>query len=275
MSVNNYKIPNIIHFIHISGYRKFSFCNMLAVLSAYKKQNPEKLYLYYTEEENDNRWWNITKNYVTLVKIEPIREFKGIRLNYPQYQADIIRLQKLVEMGGIYLDTDILTLKSYDPLRTYDCVLGGEGYLDHVEGLNTNDLSKIGSISNAVIMAEPNNRFIKEWLDIMPSKFNHSVWAYHAVVLPKEMISEDKTLFHLEKVESFIPFDFRNPYIFDEVGEEISIKLSEKLRDSYCFHLWETIWRENFLNRIDEDYLEKSSSLFADLFKKYLKYIDE
>ena len=211
MTENKYLIPNIIHFIHISGYRQFSFCNMLAVLSAHRVQKPDKLYLYYTDEETDNRWWNIAKEYATLVKINPLTEFQGVKLDYPQYQADVIRLQKLVELGGIYLDTDILTLKSFDPLRHHSCVMGGEGYNGHVEGLNTNDLDKIGSISNAVIMAEPNHRFTKKWLELLPSKFKHSIWAYHAVVLPLEMVKEDHTLYHVEPVESFIPFDFRNP----------------------------------------------------------------
>ncbi len=264
-------IPNIIHFIHIYKSRSFRLWNYLAVLSAYTHQKPDVIYLYYTVHETDNIWWTAVQELVTLVKIDDVKEYLGVKLDCPQYQADVVRLQKLIEKGGIYLDTDILTLKSYDPLRKFECVLGGEGYKGHVWGLHTADLNKIGSISNAVILVAPNHRFIKRWLEVFPQKFKAKSWAYHAVILPLEMVREDSTWFHVEPVESFIPFDFRRRYVFEEVTNPKREKHLATLKDSYCFHFWENIWRnDGTLTRITSQYLETSTSVFAAICVQYL-----
>jgi hypothetical protein len=242
-------IPNIIHFMYFTGpgSREFSFINYLAVRSAFDVQKPDVIYFYYDVEPVNNIHWNNMKQYVTMVKIDKLLEFRGVRIDYPQYQADVVRLQKLLEVGGIYLDTDILTIKPFSNLLEQHCVLGAEGYRDNVSDLHTCDVLKIGSVSNAVIMAEPNSRFIKDWLDRLPEALMTNIWAYHAVVLPYQMYVEDPSYFNLQKVESFIPFDFRNNYIFEINGGEIH---KDRLRDSYTVHMWETIW-QNELNKID------------------------
>ncbi len=273
-SSSAYLIPNIVHFIHIYIHRSFSLWNYLAVLSVYTHQKPDIIYLYYTVHEKNNVWWTAVIKLVTLVKIDDVKEYRGIKLNCPQYQADVIRLQKLIEKGGIYLDTDILTLKSYNPLRNYECVLGGEGYKNHIEGLYTSDLNILGSISNAVILSKPNHRFIRHWLDIFPLKFRTGSWAYHAVTLPLELVREDPTWFHVEPVESFIPFDFRRRYVFIEADDTQYRIFQSKIAKSYCFHLWENIWRKDgTLLRITPQYLKRSKSLFACICNQYLDTI--
>lgn len=43
------------------------------------------------------------------------------------FVADYMRLYALYHEGGIYMDTDMLVLKSFDPLLSHDCFLGREG----------------------------------------------------------------------------------------------------------------------------------------------------
>jgi len=45
-----------------------------------------------------------------------------------EHQSDTARLQILLEMGGIYMDDDLVLLKSLDPLRSHQMVLGEENY---------------------------------------------------------------------------------------------------------------------------------------------------
>ena len=42
------------------------------------------------------------------------------------FVADYVRLYALYHEGGIYLDTDMFVLKSFDPLLQHDCFLGLE-----------------------------------------------------------------------------------------------------------------------------------------------------
>ena len=45
-----------------------------------------------------------------------------------EHQSDVARLQILLEIGGIYIDDDILFLKSFDELRNHQTVLAEENY---------------------------------------------------------------------------------------------------------------------------------------------------
>lgn len=258
-------IPNIIHFMYFIGpnSREFGFINYLAVRTAFEIQKPDTIYFYYNLEPVNNKNWNRMKKYVTMVKIDPPTNFMGTEIKYPQYQADIVRLQKLKEFGGIYLDTDILMIKPLTEFMNEECVLGGEGYIGHVPDLHTNDISKIGSISNAVIMAKPNSRFINLWLEELPEGFRKGIWAYHAVVLPFELYKKDTSLFSLKEVEAFIPFDFRDKYIFSK-----DIKQMLRLKQSYTMHMWETIW-SNDIKEINDDYLKNVTNVFTCFFRRY------
>lgn len=263
-------IPNIIHFIYISGKRDFGFINLLAVLSAHYVQKPDVIYMYNNSEPINNKYWDIAKKFVKLVQIESITNFKGVEINYPQYQADIIRLQKLYENGGIYLDLDIITLKSYDKFRYSNCVLGGECYTDNVESLNSTDIEKIKSISNAVILTAAHQKFIEDWLNNIPDAIKNNGWAHHAVVLPRDLYIKDNKIFDLQSVETFIPFCFRRPYIFDEITENSM----NKLKNSHSIHLWETIWGEQYLKNINIEYIKTKNTLFSALVKKYVPIIE-
>lgn len=258
-------IPNVVHFIYFNGpnSREFGYLNYLSVRTAHEVQQPDALFMYYNIEPVGNPHWERMKQYATLVQVDPPKEFMGVELQYVQYQADVVRLQKLLEHGGIYLDTDILMLKPLTPFMDRKCVMGGEGYVDHAQDLHTADASKIGSVSNAVIMAEPDCPFIREWLEALPQGLKSGVWAYHAVTLPFELYKADPGRFDLQKVECFVPFDFRNAYIFGNNSADLL-----KLKESHTVHMWETIWG-NELRQIDDAYLSAKDNLFAQLFGKY------
>jgi hypothetical protein len=258
-------IPNVVHFIYFNGpnSRDFSYLNYLAVRAAHDIQQPDTIYMHYNTEPVGNPNWDRMKSYVTLAQITPPERLMGVKLGYVQYQADVVRLQKLLEHGGIYLDTDILMLKPLTPFMDRHCVMGAEGYVDHAADQHTSDVDKVGSISNAVIMAEPQCPFIRSWLDATPKALLSKIWAYHAVMLPLELYKLDQGRFDLQKVESFVPFDFRNAYIFENDHSNLS-----RLTDSYTIHMWETIWRDK-LSLLNDDYMASEQNLFTHLFGKY------
>jgi hypothetical protein len=72
-------------------------------------------------------------------------------LNHVAHKADVVRLEVLLKYGGIYLDMDVLALKSFDELRQFPMVLGQEG-LDGFIGL-----------ANAVIVAHSSSSFLQQW----------------------------------------------------------------------------------------------------------------
>jgi tetratricopeptide (TPR) repeat protein len=246
-------IPNCIHFIFF-GFTQFEYIHYLAVKSAHTVHRPDHIYLYYTTKPKNNPLWDEIESLVTLVRVDPPEEFNGVPLDSFQYKADVLRLQLLIEHGGIYLDIDAVSLKPFNDLVNHSCVLGIES------GGDTLDTAE--SISNAVILAEPNHPFIVDWLEQTGQNLKDQHWAYHAVNLPVEMLKSKDYAVHLEPRKSFMPFGWRDQWVW-EPGNQA------QLADSYTMHLWETIWKDQ-LSQVTKDYLIYSDSTFATVLRNHM-----
>jgi hypothetical protein len=253
-------IPNNIHFIFF-GFTEFTMTHYLAVKSAKAIHNPDHIFIHYTVEPVNNPLWNDIKNIVELRYIVPPTHFNGIELQYYQYKADISRLEILIREGGIYLDIDVLSVRPLTELLNHRCVLG----VDYAEDPDTVDLDKVGSIANAVIMAEPNHPFIVDWLAKTGDCLVGKPWAYHAVCLPLEMLKQKQYDLHLEPRKSFEPFDWKTDYIFHNDEE----RYQWLKNNAYTMHFWETIWNEPYLKHISDEYLKTVTNNFTRFFSQY------
>lgn len=257
-------IPNILHFINI-GPREFNLLHFLSIISAYAHNKPLQVFIYCDHEQEDNIYWEILKNILTVIKVKSPDEYKGVKLDSYHYKADIIRMQKLIEKGGIYLDLDVLSLKPLTGFLNKNIILGAEAADDP----DTQDLDKFKSITNAVIITEPNNEFMKYWFDEMPKNINGKPWAYHAVCLPQILLQENqkyKSNVHLEPRKSFMPFCFRDDYFFKKDKKNRRSELDE----SYTVHLWENIWKDEYISKLDVGYFNSNDNLLTELFGKYI-----
>ena len=261
-------IPNIIHFICI-GDMKFEFYHYLSIITSNNIQKPDKIFVYIENEPIHNVYWNSIKSYITIVKITPPDIFRGKILNSYPYKADIIRMEKLLSQGGIYLDIDILTLKSFgNLLDKYSCVVGAE---TSKTTSDTTDIENIGSITNAVLLCEPNHPFIQKWYDNIADNLEGKPWAWHAVCLPSKILLDDKNgkkefvdNVKIEPLKSFMPFCFRDDYIFQSDSKNRIMELS----DTYTIHLWQNIWSDR-LKRLSPEWLMNNDCIFSDLFLPY------
>ena len=255
-------IPNIFHFINI-GPREFNLLHFMSIYSAYKLNNPDKIYLYQDHEQENNIYYEILKDIVTFEFVQSPTEINGITLDSYQYKADIIRMNKLIEIGGIYMDLDVISLKPILKFLDYHIVLGSE----LSDNPNTTNLEEFKSITNAIILSEPNNEFMKEWLRQMPDNIENKPWAYHAVCLPKNILLDDMYNVHLEPSKTFMPFCFRNPYIFDNYQKY----MIDNLDDSHTMHLWETIWNYEYISKFNVKYFLDNDNIFTNICKQYLE----
>lgn len=247
-------IPNIIHFIFF-GFTDFEYIHSLAIKSAHRIHKPKKIYLYYSKRPENNSYWQDIEPLVELVHVEPPEEFMGVKLDSYQYKADVLRLQKLQDMGGIYLDIDVISLRSFGDLLNEQCVLGVESGGD--------DAASAESVTNAVILTEPNHPFICDWLSETGKNLEDKNWAYHGVNLPAEMLRKNQYSVRLEPRQSFMPFGWRDRWIF-EPGQE------HKLEGAYTMHLWETIWRDD-LNSLTVDSVRSAANTLTSTLKPYAK----
>jgi len=228
--------------------REFSYVNYLTVKRASEVQKPDAIFMYYNHELENNAHWQAIKPYVTLVKIEPPTEFEGAPLHgWPQYQADVIRLQKLYEQGGIYLDTDSILLRPLDEFMVDKVVLSGS-----VTGFTPEVREGVDSISAGVMLAAPKSEFFRIWLERLANGLAKNVWGWHAVNLPAEIAKEHPELLKLLSQQAFTPFDFLDKWVWDT--ENVAPNMA-RFDDPYAAHMWDSVWVEE-LKKVDAEYLK-------------------
>ena len=217
-----FKIPNIIHFVF--GLKKqteeFLFSYYLSIYSAYILNKPEKINFYYHYSPY-GKWWDKLQTIpnLKLIKVD-IPEFIGEKkINHVAHKADIIRMNKLYELGGIYLDIDTISVRSYKHLLNNDVVLGYE---------MNNDI-----ICNAIMMTKPRSKFFKIWLENYESHFETFGWGEASIILPGKLYKKHKNLATVldEKV-------FFRPYAFNL--EDIFVNKKDIPKELITLHLWES-----------------------------------
>ena len=151
-----------VHFIFglsdKSGERAFAFCHYLAVRAAHTFLQPAELLLHYGHApDGDQRWWQEAQKLASLRQVKAPRSIFGRPLRTAAHRADVLRLQLLIEHGGVYLDMDVVVLRNVHALfdGPKDFVIGREGSASH-GGLH--------GLCNAVLLARPNASFARRWL---------------------------------------------------------------------------------------------------------------
>src|SRR5580698_8447412 len=123
-------IPKILHYTfgmaRDFGGKPWSLMHHVCLKSAVERIKPDVTY-FYCQYEPSGPWWELSRPLVMVVPIKAPREIFGRPLRHVAHQSDVVRLQKLIEHGGIYLDADVLVHQSFDDLLGHSAVLGQEG----------------------------------------------------------------------------------------------------------------------------------------------------
>lgn len=286
------KIPAIFHFIYVGG-RPFSFIHYLAVLTAYKVNRPDCIYLHHTVEPS-GPWWEKAKPMLTLHQVPPVTEVYGNPVKYPAHMADVIRMQMLQQFGGVYLDLDIICINPLQPLMNREFVMGMEPGT---------------GLCNAVILSQAGAGFLSRWQGHYRD-FNGEQWNQHSVVLPARLAKEHPEDIHIADQYAFFYPTHNDPvhrYLWGKTPDwqAVAARLAknlvrlatgllhqhdsirqayyktfhalrgktwhyERLRQSYCLHLWEGLWGEPYLNAVTPEFLRNDDSHFARLMRELL-----
>jgi hypothetical protein len=266
-------IPNVIHFVfglsEDFGGRPFSLIHYLAIRSAYDCNHPHKIYFHHCYEPT-GEWWEKAKIYLTLVKIQPPHEIFGNPLLHYAHIADVVRLEALLNYGGIYLDMDVLCLNSFGPLLRHRTVMGKEG---------------AGGLCNAVILAEPEAVFIRRWYEeyrTFRSRGKDEYWSEHSVSKPAELAqSMGSEIYVANRFSFFWPVYYRFWLLFGVAphrnilerfmgyaAQPLTYLLARQY--SYCIHLYESVWWDKYLKHLTPESMRAMNRSFGWLFKKFL-----
>ena len=233
-------IPNKLHYVHLSrAGREWKLHHYLSVKSAFLRGGFESITIWVDDEPN-GEWWDLTKGMVTLQKVEPPSEIFGKEITQPAHQSDVIRLQVLIEEGGVYVDTDTIFVKSFSELLNNKVVLGQQG-VGGGEGL-----------CPAVILSEPNSTFITKWLMGFKDSFGGGppgspTWCTHSVNYPLWLSKQIPNELTIVNHESF----FWPLYHQDHI--EALFEKDMSFPNAFSHHLWESSGKKY----LDELTLEK------------------
>jgi hypothetical protein len=225
-------IPNILHYCFNmapeSGDKPWSLVHHVCVASAVERIKPEACF-FYCGYEPVGQWWDLTRQMVTVVKIEPPRSIFGNPISHPAHRADVVRLERLIDKGGIYLDCDVLVHRDFGDLLSHSCVLGSQG--DR-------------GLCNAVIIAESGAPFVRKWYAEYKSFRDMKLggqWDQHSVQVPLKLSREFPDEVVILPPNAFFLPSWRESGIYEMFGSRTSINLSGK----YANHLWEAAaWGE-------------------------------
>jgi mannosyltransferase OCH1-like enzyme len=196
------------------------------------------LYISYIQNAQKNKMWANISNYV--------------------------RLYALWQYGGIYLDTDVEVLKSFDEL-----IVSESGIL----GFESGDFDNNRIVVNNAVMLFPSRHwFIKECIEYIESNFYGTEAA--------NISSPKMTTFLLKKYGLrvykkqnivdmlLLPRQFFYPYNYDEEFTTECIK-----EDTFTIHHWAKTWESKKTNFFIPTFLNRiKSKIFRSLPKEYFIY---
>jgi len=242
-------------------HKPFSFYHYLNIASA-RLRNPdyeiELIYKY----EPENMFFKNIDIFCSKTQIQDIPESLNNQcILCAEHICDYLRIQQLYNHGGIYLDTDVICIKSFDDLLNKSCVMGKE------YGLYSDQDETLIGLCNAVILSEPKHLFLKAWTEDYNNNYNRNSWNYNAVIRPYEISEQFPTSVCVLPRNNFFKFSWTTR------GSNQLFNNSCDISDCYTIHLW---------NSINTQYLNRYINPMGDIWKnnstvtsQYKKIIEE
>ena len=242
------KIPKIVHFCFgLSadfGFRPWSLVHYASVRSAYERIKPDAIFFYF-EHEPKGPWWDITLPFIQPVKVAAPRTIFGRPLRLVQHRADVLRLEKLIEHGGIYLDSDIVVLRDFNDLLENDFVISEEGP------------GGSHGLSNAVLLSSPGATFAKRWYNKY-STFSDKNWTEYSVQLPKLLATD-----HPAEVTVLPHTSFAWPLHYRDHLKWIFESDRPVHEPAYTRHFWESLSWSKYLENLTPGEVRRANTNFG------------
>lgn len=244
-----------IHFVYgIKQQEDFPLYGYIAVKSA-QHHNPGWKIVFSYLHEPTGEWWQKLKEDagIEFVQFGDFSHYGIAHLHHYAHKADVIRLLALYDLGGVYLDVDTLTVRSFASL------------LEHEFGMAVQPsiANSHAGLCNAVMWGKAKARFARLWLsyyDSFNSKGRDDNWDFHSVRLPWILASTHADWIKILGYRTFFPVLWEDmPRVLLTEGGR---KWEADMVDTIGFHLWNGA-TEKRLRAITIPWIQSSQSLYA------------
>ncbi|KAK4271507.1 hypothetical protein QN277_020193 [Acacia crassicarpa] len=155
-----------------------------------------------------------------------------------QNLSNLLRLALLYKFGGIYMDADVIVLKSLSKLRN---TIGAQN-LDAKTG-------KWSRLNNALLIFDKNHPLLFKFIEEFALTFNGNKWGHNGPYLVSRVVSRvsEKKGFNFTVMppSAFYPVDWRSiASLFQRPGDDelqskwLVKKLEQINKESFAVHLW-------------------------------------
>jgi Glycosyltransferase sugar-binding region containing DXD motif len=273
-------IPNILHFVFGMapdfGGKPFSLVHYLSVKSAVELNKPIAAYFHY-QYEPVGEWWEKAKPLLTLNKVQAPESIMGNKLYHVAHKADVVRLQALKDMGGIYLDLDTISVKPLTSLLDNSFAIGQERkpdyipknwrqHLKHKLGFIKSDTGNSG-LCNAVLLSEKDGAFVNLWLQeykTFRSQGRDKYWNEHSVLIPLALAATYPQ--HITQLSSYA---FHYP-LYDAKGLKMMFEEVHTFSGAFVHHLWESFAWEKYMSKLTPEYITTVDTTYNVIARQYL-----
>ena len=169
-------IPDIVHFVigatHTSSHSQpatvavaafdFQLQHWLALKSARDVLRPHSIYCHVTGTAPTSQWWQRAKSLCTRVlAVRALTRVFGQPIHHAQHKSDFLRLEALLQYGGVALDLDVLTVRDWkaDAVQYQLCF-----QQDFIVGLTQSaKLNWADRFDTSFIGAKADSPLLREW----------------------------------------------------------------------------------------------------------------
>ncbi len=234
-------VPRTFHFVF--GMKPqtepFHLAYYLCLASCLEVNRPDRLILYYHFEPH-GRYWELIRERIDTVQVELtplVQDFAyrdaaiGDHYRYAHH-ADFVRIDQLIERGGVYADMDTLFVAPIpDSFYTPPVLMGREK-----DVFNERTGREEPSVCNALILAHRGAPFLVALRRRMESALD-GTWSAHSCSLIRELADEMP-----DAIELVDPRPF---YRFMWTPDDLRLLFEGRERDLggvYSIHLWSHLW---------------------------------
>ncbi|KVV15877.1 glycosyltransferase [Flavobacterium sp. TAB 87] len=230
-------IPKTLHYCWFGKQKKSPLIN--SCIKSWKKLLPDYKIVEWNESNSD-----LMHPYVK----------EAYRLKKWAFVSDFVRLKVLYQHGGIYLDTDMMMIKSLDKLLLNDCFFGAEQ-----ENL----------ISAGIIACQKNHFFIKACLSYYDKINLEESTNFHEITIPLIITRTHNKHFgnilfkNTVQANNVVVYPVTYFYPFPNNKKNDLKNYKNYIEDgTYAVHLWNASWVE-----YDEFYYLRNRNYFKSLAK--------
>jgi len=218
-------IPRIIHYIWFGGKPLTPIAEQC--LASWQEYMPDWQIMRWDESNFD-------------IASAPLYVRQAYEVRKFAFVSDYVRLWALEQYGGVYVDTDVKVLKSYEPLLSDTAFIGMEESLAHMPG-------------TCVMGCEPHCLWVRDMLEVYNGvefiKPDGSLdlttnVQRMGVIMLKELSNEGLTNERYWKQNQYIDKWELRIYTHDYFSPITSTRVMRKTKNTYSIHYFAESWRD-------------------------------